>query len=149
MKFNNETLIITDPCYVIKDCDYYKWLDDDVSTNHETVSSGVSTIDGMTFEWSDTIYGDWSCTTYNDKDQSILGRFCADAGLVAIFKAKEIIKYNPEFFEEFFLKDWCVTIIRNFIGDVEIEEVSTPDGDSEIQVIGKGSINFHTSQTGL
>lgn len=149
MQFNNEDLIITDPCYVIKDSDYHKWLDSDVFTRYGDNNEGESTIGGMTFEWSDTIYGDWSCTTLDNNDNE-LGHFCADAGLVGIFKAEEIYKYNPEFFREFFLKDWCVTLISNFTGEVHIEEVPIEGYDEgEIRVIGTGSINFYTTQTGL
>lgn len=28
----------------------------------------------------DTIYGDWSCTTFNSDNKEPIGEFCADAG---------------------------------------------------------------------
>ena len=34
---------------------------------------------------ADTLYGDWSCTTYNTDTKEEIGYYCADAGLVSVF----------------------------------------------------------------
>lgn len=119
----------------------------------------------------DTIYGDWSCTTYNTDTGEKLGKFCADAGLVAVFELDEVLKYNPDFSQWIKTHNWCVTVIENFTGNINFEVVHqsgvyTKDDEfesngkiyckegetwenDEIQVIGKGNINFFTTQTGL
>lgn len=104
-----------------------------------------------------TIYGDWYCTTYETGTNKPIGNFCADAGMVAVFELDEIRKYNPNI--DKWIKDhpWCVTIIENFTGNVSIDEVEISGIDDEgkswedveVRVIGKGSTNFYTSQTGL
>lgn len=119
----------------------------------------------------DTIYGDWSCTTYNTDTEEKLGKFCSDAGLVAVFELDEVLKYNPDFSQWIKTHNWCVTVIENFTGNINFEVVHqsgvyTKDDEfesngkiyckegetwenDEIQVIGKGNINFFTTQTGL
>ena len=119
----------------------------------------------------DTIYGDWSCTTYNTDTEEKLGKFCADAGLVAVFELDEVLKYNPDFSQRIKTHNWCVTVIENFTGNINFEIVHqkgvyTKDDEfesngiiyykegetwenDEIQVIGKGNINFFTTQTEL
>jgi len=158
MKFNNETLIITDPCYVIPDEIYHNWLnsdvfDDNCDYEHESVINGVE------FIWSGTIYGDWSCTTFDANTEEVLGHFCADAGLVAVFKYEDVLKLCPNFFNEY--REHCYTKINNYTGDVSIEvvplkeETINDEGDSdsydyeEVRVIGQGIIDFYTTQTGL
>lgn len=119
----------------------------------------------------DTIYGDWSCTTYNTDTEEKLGKFCADAGLVAVFELDEVLKYNPDFSQWIKTHNWCVTVIENFTGNINFEVVHqsgvyTKDDEfesngkiyckegetwenDEIQVVGKGNINFFTTQTEL
>lgn len=119
----------------------------------------------------DTIYGDWSCTTYNTDTEEKLGKFCSDAGLVAVFELDEVLKYNPDFSQWIKTHNWCVTVIENFTGNINFEVVHqsgvyTKDDEfesngkiyykegetwenDEIQVIGKGNINFFTTQTEL
>ena len=123
-----------------------------------------------------TIYGDWSCTTYQTEEEpkelleSILrvlndnledkeyeddesfsyeskdiGGFCADAGLVGVFLLDEILAYNPDWKSWIEEHSWCATIIENFEGEVEsyIDKVN-----EEAHIVGTGSINFYTAQTG-
>ena len=125
-----------------------------------------------------TIYGDWGCTTYqtekepkellesilrisndnlenkeygNDElpildEGKAIGGFCADAGLVGVFLLDEILAYNPEWKSWIEEHSWCATIIENFEGEVEyyIDKV-----DKEAHIVGTGSINFYTNQTGI
>lgn len=120
-----------------------------------------------------TIYGDWSCTTYqteeepkellesilrvlndnleNEDDESSvpyegkdIGGFCA--GLVGVFLLDEILAYNPEWKSWIEEHSWCATIIEDFEGEVEyyIDKVN-----EEAHIVGTGSINFYTAQTGV
>lgn len=134
MKFIDETVVITDPCYVLSSKDenknYIK------STEYKYISNH-------------TIYGDWSCTVFSD-DKKELGQFCADSGQVAVFKGEDL---TDEFFKWAKEHAWCVTVIPNFLGTVTIK-IKIADRVSmfntfECYVEGKGNINFISSQTGL
>lgn len=155
-------IIITDPCYIIrKEHPLYKddWDACCCGDNMEVL--GI-----RNYMVRDTIYGDWSCITYNlDTDEEI-GSFCADAGLVGVFHLDEVLNYNPEYN----YKDWSVTHIKNFIGTVQFvvvcktgayEEESDyhkkgePWEQYDVEVVGYGKdkltgefINFVTRQTG-
>lgn len=124
-----------------------------------------------TYLTHDTIYGDWSCTTFNTDTNEILGHFCADAGLVSVFLLDEVLKYNPSF--DYHLdRDWTTTLIKDFKGTVQIiieeyeyEYEDDYEGhwkkgdkgiDYSVHVVGHGinkktgqPINFRTEQTGL
>lgn len=91
---------------------------------------------------SDTLYGDWSCTVFNDKEEPI-GKFCADAGMVAVFLLDEVLKYNPNF-DYHINKPWTTTLINDFDGHVDFDM----EGENLI-VVGNGNINFCSKQTGL
>lgn len=79
------------------------------------------------------------------EDNNKLGYFCADAGLVAVFLLDEVLKYNPDFNKWIEKHDWCVTLIKDFDGEIEYHI----DNDGNAHIIGKGNINFYTTQTGL
>lgn len=109
----------------------------------------------------DTMYGDWSCTTYNSDTKQDIGHFCADAGMVAVFLLEDVLKYNPDF-DYHINRTWTTTLIKDFDGEITLEvvDVQKPDDwdeeeygdfteDQEVRVIGKGNINFFTTQTGL
>ena len=74
-----------------------------------------------------------------------LGKFCADAGMVCVVYLDEVLKVNPGFKKWAEEHTWCATIIEDFDGDVEYEV----DEDMDAHIVGKGNINFYTTQTGL
>lgn len=111
----------------------------------------------------DTLYGDWSCTTYNSDTHEELGEFCADAGMVGVFLLDEVLKYNPDF-DYHINRPWTTTLIKDFNGEVEFEIIHTEGvyeedtrfynkgekwEDDSVSVIGRGNINFETKQTGF
>lgn len=148
MKFKG-TIIITDPCYIIKDKDKIKTL---------SISHCIS---------GSTIYGDWSCTTFQTIDDPYynlkaledaydsneyvkidcpkLGKFCSDSEMVAVFDLDEVREYNPDIDEWIASHSWYVTTITNFDGEVNYYI----DGQGNAHIIGIGNINFFTVQTGL
>lgn len=203
MKFKG-TIIITDPCYIIKKDNYPHPKPEDFNLPQSIDSkpfSEYTTPDELAYKaacdkyhaeydekdhWrkcdfgyhmealgiqnyltEDTIYGDWSCTTYkitenpyrvidnfvkaSEKgedygvDCSKLGDFCADAGLVSVFDLNEVRKYNPDIDKWIASHDWCVTTIPDFDGEVEYYV----DQDRCAHIVGVGNINFFTDQTGL
>jgi len=147
MKFKGD-IIITDPCYITKN-DTNDWELCEYGENMEKL--GIKT-----YLTRDTIYGDWSCTTFNNDTHEPIGQFCADAGLVSVFLLDEVLKYNPDF-DYHLNRLWTTTLIKDFDGDVVIEVVGVEykneegyiENDEEVRVIGKGSINFYTRQTGF
>lgn len=181
MKFKGD-IIITDPCYIIKE---YK--DDkrpDIYTNKILKNLGSVQFTKYTTEqmeeykkleklqekwdlehpddWevckygdnmeklgittyltSSTEYGDWFCTTYEEGTKKKLGNFCADAGLVSVFLLEEVLKYNPDF-DYHINNKHTTTWIKDFDGDVEITH-----RNDEVSVVGTGTVNFYTTQTGF
>lgn len=116
-----------------------------------------------TYICRDTLYGDWSCATYNSDTKEKLGEFCADAGMVAVFLLDEVLKYNPDF-DYHITRPWTTTLIKDFNGEVDFEILESSGvyeedtewykkgeewTDTEVSVVGKGNINFETHQTGL
>lgn len=138
-KYFNGDIIITDPCYILK-----KNTNDWELCNY---GQNMNALGINNYLCNSTIYGDWSCTTFEEKTCKELGVFCADAGLVAVFLLDEVLKYNPDFnyHKE---RPWTTTLIKGFNGEISIEAFDTKY-DKEVSVVGKGNINFYTVQTGL
>lgn len=154
MKFKGD-IIITDPCYIIRKdsedwgkCSYGEFMEN-LGIKH--------------YLCRDTIYGDWSCTTFNSDTKEKIGEFCADAGMVAVFLLDEVLAYNPDF-NWYESKPWTTTLIKDFDGEIEMKVIHTEgvyDEDTEwykkgdkweddsLSVVGKGNINFETHQTDL
>lgn len=146
-------IIITDPCYIMKNDD---WSNTDYGGNMNAI--GIEH-----YMTRDTIFGDWSCTTYDSNTNKPIGNFCADAGLVSVIALDEVLKYNPGF-DYHINKKWTTTLIENFCGDVQFVVVEDKwkgeNGkeyvDYEVRVVGHGvnkvtnePIDFITSQTGF
>ena len=102
----------------------------------------------------DTIYGDWSCTTYNSLTKEKLGEFCADSGQVGIFLMSEVLAYNPDLN----LPKHCATIIKNFDGHVRVNKKNngkyTYDGEEYDDIVAEvegvsNTLNFKSAQTGF
>lgn len=153
ISFNNDNIIITDPCYLneFKDDDARKKLNAELYANTNEYRP-VYYNDGKIFV-SDTLYGDWSCTVYNCdykefkkrrkrkqkiKEGDILGEFCADSGLVCVFSEKNYSIKDG-------LGNWCYTRIPNFTGTVSFYAVNC----DTLIIEGLGNINFCSVQTGI
>ena len=123
------TLVITDPCYFVKDEDWKKSI------------YGASLIDfGInTYITADTGFGDWQNSIIDNKHH-FLGHFCADSGQVTIALLEEIKKYNPNFKEILKEQPNIATIIPNFKGNVSVD---TSNKNWTI-IKGSGNINFHS-----
>ena len=163
-------IIITDPCYIIraehhgtKPITKDDWEACDFGSKMEVL--GINH-----YISRDTIYGDWSCTTFNIDTKEAIGSFCADAGSVAVFLLDEVLKYNPDF-DYHIERPWTTTLIKDFKGTVRfiVKQVEGKyESDSEywnagdtwvdyvVEVIGKGinkitgkPFNFVGTQTGL
>lgn len=158
-------IIITDPCYVIRHDDSYGNDWEKCGYGSDMESLGINH-----YMTRDTIYGDWSCTTFDTDTKKPIGQFCADAGLVSVFLLDEVLKYNPDF-NYHIERPWTTTLIKNFKGSVQFivrriegeyeedtEYWSAGDKwvDYSVEVVGHGvdkvtgkPINFVGKQTGL
>lgn len=132
--FEHKDIIITDPCYIFSNWD--KFLN-----THGMYEESENML------LRDTIYGDWSCTTFDDRG-GVIGRFCADAGLVCVVPTDHPEIDPAKLKENTVDKDWTATLIKDFTGDVYINRVPE-DFEDAIEIEGKGNINFSSRQTGL
>lgn len=152
--------------YMKATAEYYEAVEkqyEDDDWEKTDCGNDVSVLGLTKYLTSSTLYGDWSCTTFDDDTSKEIGRFCADAGLVGVFELDEVLKYNPDF-DYHITKPWTTTLIKNFTGDVwvakdTISGVYEEDtkyhkkgetwSEDVIRVYGKGNVNFHTEQTGF
>lgn len=92
-----------------------------------------------------TLYGDWSCTTFNlDDKEKMFGEFCADSGQVAVFLLDEVLKYNPDF-DYHTERLWTTTTIKDFKGTVQLivtKDSFTMDEDTTYTKKGEEIINY-------
>lgn len=169
MEFDG-SIIITDPCYIIR-AEHHgtKSLTDDDWESCD-YGSNMEALGIKKYMTRDTLYGDWSCTTFNTDTGEPIGEFCADAGLVSVFDLSEVLAYNPDF-DYHIQRKWTTTLIENFKGTVQfvvkhvkgVHEDTTEwwnKGDEwedyEVEVVGHGinkvtgdPINFVGRQTGF
>jgi len=143
LKFENEDLIITDPCYIMNENNKDDWHKCEYGYNMEVLG-----FDPDSYVTSSTIYGDWSCSVFNTDTKEKIGGFCADAGLVSVFRLKDVLKYNPDF-DLHDNETWSTTWIKNFTGEVRINYDVDECGEIYCFVEGEGSVNFISRQTGF
>lgn len=159
-------IIITDPCYVMRDeddisDDDWRWCD---------YGKNMQILGFKKYLSANTIYGDWSCITIDSDTGEVMGTFCADAGMVGVFLFDDVLRYNPKF-NKHIVYPQAVTVIRNFKGTVQIvidytegtykeNSVCHKAGEKwenySVHVIGKGidsttgeTVNFETMRHGL
>ena len=120
-----------------------RWCDEDHNDWDRCGGANFEVLGITTYLNGSTIYGDWSCTTYNTDTREPIGEFCADAGMVAVFLLDEVLRYNPDF-NYHIERPWTTTLIKDFHGTVELHLE-----DDEVTVVGKGNVNFIGTQTGL
>jgi hypothetical protein len=112
------TVIITDPCYLIKNDNPSDW---------ENSEAGISlyVLGFNNYISAPTRQGDWSCEviTYNpseteaEKESQVFGMFGADSGMVGVFLLEEILKYNPNFE----IRSRHMAVFEDFNGSIDFE----------------------------
>ena len=143
--YEHEDIIITDPCYVIRNDSDDDWSKCDYGS--DMVQLGSFTNDK--YVTADTLYGDWGCTTYNTDTKEKIGSFCADAGLVSVFSLAQVKAYNPKY-DDIENNPWCVTLIKDFTGDVTLKVKFDEEYSEFVRYVeGVGSVNFIGTQTEL
>ena len=165
MKFNNQTILITDPCYLINDSEGI--TDNDWSFCN--YGSNMEALGLNSFMVSHTGVGDgcWNLYACDDPNAVVekfrveaekvnqiyevpgineiltdMGQeFSADSGQTGVFDLAEVLAYNPFFKDD--LPSNCYAVIENFTGDIDFEFVNTPNYNFLV-VKGIGSTNFIT-----
>ena len=130
-------ILITDPCYVIKDDDW-----------EGVICGNIPVIDALpSAMMRDTLYGDWSCTTLNTLTKKPIGEFCADAGMVAVFALAEVRRYNPDFDYNQYVNNGAATLIKDYDGTCQfvVKHTTGKYEDFSVRVVGKG-MNFVTNE---
>ena len=125
----------------------------DAGFSEEQIEIQMRRIDGelgfTKYMERDTIYGDWSCTTFDKNTREELGEFCADSGMVGVFMLDEVLKYNPGVLDT--LPEYCRTIIRDFDGDVQFkvsEKRWTVDEDTSYAKKGQVMLDYAVTVEG-
>lgn len=157
ISFQNADIIITDPCYLFEHTkegeeEYEKVLEYIFEDGIVPVRSYDKDLPKLkhlkNFIIADTFYGDWGCSVYLIGENKPIGSFCADAGLVGVFDLKEVHAMRPDF-------DWydsnphTCTRINKFTGEVTFEVKNDKYGEKDLAVVGRGNINFFSTQTGF
>ena len=171
-RFNGD-ILITDPCYIrqlLPDSErekgFWGFFINHSFSRFEADNSGLFLYGLYNTLIGNTIYGDWSCTTYmKHKDGDVeIGRFCADAGLVGVFLLEEVEKFNPNFSRWLVRHAHCGTVISGFNGVVKAVTTCKPADKPEndipflthtVHLEGVGGkckgvdfFEFYTKQTG-
>lgn len=115
---DNDTLIITDPCYIMRDEDWDNWLDSETPlTNYLREKHNFGELIA-----GDTGYGDWSNTIYNSATGEKIGHFTADAGMVIVCTASDLTNYGYDKDELDRLHSLgCLAIIPNYSGHIQLD----------------------------
>lgn len=112
MKVENENIVITDPCYVLKEEDMDKYVDDHDDTFLKEYFRD--------FIIADTGIGDWSNSVYMNDEK--IGDFAADAGMVFVCTLSDLLNYREDAEQKIkFLQPRCLTIVPDFTGDITVE----------------------------
>ena len=136
MVVENDTLIITDPCYIMNDEDWEHFLSLELTSkpigldNYLRQYHNFGEVIG-----ADTGYGDWNNEVIDSKSNEAVGEFTADAGMVIVCTASDLTNYGYD--REKFLdlvERGCITIIPNFTGTVELHYEYSKD-ESKLAVI--------------
>lgn len=151
MNVENDTLIITDPCYILKEEHWEHWLGMEFGESPIGLDNYLRQYHGFgEVIAADTGYGDWNNEVQDSKTGAVLGEFTADAGMVIVCTASDLTNYGYD--REKFLdlvERGCITIIPNFTGTVELHYEYSKD-ESKLAVLYGMSKDededFHTMQ---
>lgn len=141
MVADNDTLVITDPCYLLKNEDWdtfgnppYYW-----SKGQEF----LSTLNFGECLIADTGYGDWTNSITNNDTGETLGMFCADAGMVCVVTMSDLTNYG---YDKQKVQDYIdrglITIIPDFTGTIKLHSELGEYNYTLTVIEGTGDFNF-------
>lgn len=126
--FENEDIVITDPCYVLpNDTRFIDTPGRRDSLNNKPIPNSIVT---------ETSFGDGGWTVYKghlsleyayglecENSVPVYGETGADSGSNGVFSVKDVLALNEPGAKENMEKDWIATIIKGFTGKVEVIHV--------------------------
>lgn len=129
MQADDDTLIITDPCYIMKDSHWNQWLDMAFSRNPMELDVYLKEYHNFgEVIAADTGYGDWNNEVL-DSNGEAMGEFSADAGMVIVCTASDLTNYGYDKEEiERLQENGCLAIIPNYTGTVELHYEYNDEG---------------------
>lgn len=131
---DDDTLIITDPCYIMRDEDWEDFLNKEGDT---IFSMHPIRLDEYLKQYhnfgeviaADTGYGDWCNEVIDSKTQDSLGEFAADAGMVIVCTASDLTNYGYDKDKVQQLQErGCLAVVPNFTGTVKLVYEYTDSG---------------------
>lgn len=146
MQADNDTLIITDPCYLMNDEDWDEWLElENAYTNPNSLLEYLRSKHNFgELIAADTGYGDWSNEVFESDTNETIGEFTADAGMVIVCTASDLTNYGYD--REKFLdlsEKGCLAVIPNYTGTITLH-YDEKDGSRLAIIKGTGDFNFET-----
>lgn len=119
---DNDSLIITDPCYIMKDEDWDQYCNiefgptpiglDNYLRQYHNFGEVIA---------ADTGYGDWSNTVTNSATGEVIGRFTADAGMVICCTLSDLTNYGYDKEKlQRYIKHGCAALIPDYSGHIEL-----------------------------
>ena len=120
---DNDTLIITDPCYIMRDEHWEHFLNLEFSSQPIGLDNYLRKYHSFgELLAGDTGIGDWNNEVVNSMTGDVLGEFAADAGMVIVCTASDLTNYGYDKDEVQRLKEnGCLTIIEDFTGHIQLE----------------------------
>lgn len=150
MKADDDTLIITDPCYIMREEDWDRWIGMAFSDNPIELDTYLRKYHNFGEVIAcDTGYGDWSNEIIELETGNCLGEFTADAGMVIVCTASDLSNYgyDKEKIEDL-QERGCLTIIPNYSGDIElVYEYSSSNGKLAV-IHGTSETDFSFTSKG-
>ena len=151
MVVENDTLIITDPCYIMNDEDWEHFLSLELTSKPIGLDNYLKQYHNFgEVIGADTGYGDWNNEVIDSKSNEAVGEFTADAGMVIVCTASDLTNYGYDREEFLDLHErGCIAVIPNFTGTVELHYEYSKD-ESKLAVLYGMSKDededFHTMQ---
>lgn len=144
MKFN-ESIIITDPCYIIRDRRFMPQMYED-DWNSCSWGEDMEALGIKNYMVSSSGVGDWRFSLRKgklDSEGDLIGNFCTDSGLIGVFNHSQVLEYNP-FFERWLgNRVGLAVILKDFQGNVKF----TKNKDTGfVHIVGTGSLDFYSCQ---
>lgn len=141
MVADNDTLVITDPCYIMPDEHWEHFLDMEFTPTPIGLANYLRQYHNFgEVVADDTGVGDWSNEVYDIQSNETLGSFCADAGMVICCTASDLKNYGADFDKIKSLAErGCATIIENYSGHINFcyEENETGYKVAVLEAVGE------------
>ena len=141
---DGDTLIITDPCCLLKDED---WNELGNTYGYDNLKEYLTEKHNFgELVCGDTGFGDWSNLIIEDDTDKEVGRFTADAGMFIVCTASDLTNYgiDKEKFDSY-VRNGLIAVIPDYSGRVTVTR-SAKDNFAQIHFEGATihDKNYHT-----